>query len=70
MPKEKYIGRCPFCNIGEESKRGVLENITGQDLIEYKCGVGKEECIIPRLYTIADMGCHIGQIGDSACRRY
>lgn len=39
MSKEKYVGRCPFCNIGKESKREVLEDIIEQDLIEYKCYV-------------------------------
>ncbi len=31
MPETRYIGKCIFCPLGEESKRGVLETIEEYD---------------------------------------
>ncbi len=61
---KEYVGRCPFCNLGNQDERGVIkteESITRendstgeeyQSSIEiYKCAIG-QECIIPYLYEL------------------
>ena len=52
---------CPFCNFGEESKRGILR--VGRDnpifgghyeppSTSYICGVGRNSCGVLQMYTI------------------
>lgn len=44
-----YVDRCPFCSIGEESKRGVVWLGDDAGTSNYVCGLG-EGCSVPGLY--------------------
>ena len=58
----RYVGKCLFCHLGDESKRGVLERIMVPGAlfitkkgIDYKCALGEigQDCIIPELFKRA-----------------
>jgi hypothetical protein len=65
-----YVARCPFCNVGEADKRGVIEiapeEATGlKGLVDetiggryfprqYVCGVGQQECSIVKIFDLTN----------------
>mgnify|MGYP001575611365 CR=1 FL=1 len=57
----KYIARCEyFCSVGKKENRGVVEarqkveeETDSREVVTgYKCGVGKNDCAVLKLYNL------------------
>ncbi|MEK6846854.1 MAG: hypothetical protein AABY16_01660 [Nanoarchaeota archaeon] len=69
----RYVGRCLFCHLGDESKRGVLESTTTTKTLfenvgekRYSCALGEvgKDCIIPEIFKRAYEASQVGRRGD------
>ena len=67
----RYIGKCLFCPLGDQSQRGVLQvqvitTIKTNRDINYACALGDvgRDCIIPALFKRAYEANQAGRKGD------